>query len=163
MTRLLSSLLFPSINILSSFTATTTLGLYSLSILIPRVINLELAPFSATSDTPLSGDTQVTNDKELNPGQEGAHLPGNHSGSSSIHGEKLAPVHQESVSPRNVHGLKWVLVVLSIPSSTFLFSLDNTVVADVQPKIIERFGEISKLPWLAVSFVLGSASTNLIW
>ncbi len=65
--------------------------------------------------------------------------------------------------PRNVSGAKWVLVVVSILSSIFLFALDNTVVADVQPKIIARFSSIDKLPWLGVAFLLGSVATNLIW
>lgn len=66
-------------------------------------------------------------------------------------------------SPRSVNGLIWGLVVAAILSSTFLFALDNTIVADVQPQIIGRFGEIGKLPWLSVAFLLGAVSTNLIW
>ncbi|KAL8915258.1 MAG: hypothetical protein Q9171_000377 [Xanthocarpia ochracea] len=65
--------------------------------------------------------------------------------------------------PREVHGIKWVLLVLSILSSTFLFALDNTIVADVQPAIIERFGSIDKLPWLSVAFLVAAAGTNLVW
>ncbi|KAK2749204.1 hypothetical protein FQN57_006819 [Myotisia sp. PD_48] len=34
----------------------------------------------------------------------------------------------------------------------------NTVVADVQPAIINRFGEIQKLPWLGAAFSLGAVS-----
>jgi len=66
-------------------------------------------------------------------------------------------------SPRTVKGFAWGLVVLAILSSTFLFALDNTVVADVQPAIVERFEDISKLPWLSVAFLLGTVSTILIW
>jgi hypothetical protein len=87
--------------------------------------------------TSISGNGEVVDEKQLSPAEE--------------------------VSPRDVHGWKWILVVLSIFSSIFLFSLDNTVVADVQPVIVERFGEVNKLPWLSVGFLLGAASTNLIW
>lgn len=73
-----------------------------------------------------------------------------------------APVGADA-APRKVHGVAWALVVVSILSSTFLFALDNTVVADVQPYIIARFGSITKLPWLSVAFLLGALSTNLIW
>lgn len=66
-------------------------------------------------------------------------------------------------SPRDVHGIAWILVVLAILSSAFLFALDNTIVADVQPAIIERFNSVSKLPWLSVSFFLGAVGTNLMW
>lgn len=54
-------------------------------------------------------------------------------------------------------------MVISILSSTFLFALDNTIVADIQPAIIDTFGDIGKLPWLSVGFLLSAASTNLIW
>ncbi|KAH8728394.1 major facilitator superfamily domain-containing protein [Phaeosphaeriaceae sp. PMI808] len=51
-----------------------------------------------------------------------------------------------------------VLVVCSVSSSTFLFSLDMSIVADVQPRIITSLGEIEKLPWLSVSFALGTVA-----
>ena len=66
--------------------------------------------------------------------------------------------------PRKVHGLLWALVVVAILSSTFLFALDNTVVADVQPAIVKSFpNSISKLPWLSVSFLLAAVASNLFW
>ena len=67
------------------------------------------------------------------------------------------------VSPRAVKGVLWVLVVVAILSSTFLFSLDNTVVADVQPTIVRQFGSVDKLTWLSVGYLLGSTTTNLLW
>lgn len=57
----------------------------------------------------------------------------------------------------------WIAVVLAILSSTFLFALDNTVVADVQPRIIDSLNEIEKLPWISVAFALGAISVNLLW
>ena len=66
-------------------------------------------------------------------------------------------------SPRPVKGLLWALVVVAILSSTFLFSLDNTVVADVQPTIVRQFGSVNKLSWLSVGYLLGSTTTNLLW
>ncbi|KAL8857756.1 MAG: hypothetical protein Q9178_005656 [Gyalolechia marmorata] len=70
---------------------------------------------------------------------------------------------EKTTPARDVHGWKWSIVVASILSSTFLFSLDNTIVADVQPAIYHRFGEIDTLPWLGVAFALGSAATILPW
>ncbi|MCJ1405451.1 hypothetical protein MMC11_008679 [Xylographa trunciseda] len=65
---------------------------------------------------------------------------------------------------RTIRGIKWVFVVAAILSSVFLFALDNSIVADVQPKIIEAFpGSIDKLPWISVAFALGAASTTLVW
>jgi len=52
---------------------------------------------------------------------------------------------------------------VTILSSTFLFSLDNTIVADIQSPIIEKFGEIGKLSWLGVAFVLASSATIITW
>ncbi|CAG8982088.1 hypothetical protein HYALB_00014015, partial [Hymenoscyphus albidus] len=60
-------------------------------------------------------------------------------------------------------GPLWVLVVVSVLSSTFLFGLDTTITAVLQPKIIETFGEIEKLPWVSVGAGLGGVSVNLVW
>ena len=65
--------------------------------------------------------------------------------------------------PRSMKGITWFCVVLSLLSSIFLFALDNTVVADVQPSIIKTLGEIEKLPWISVAFALGAISVNLFW
>ncbi|KAG2418430.1 hypothetical protein HFD88_001531 [Aspergillus terreus] len=66
-------------------------------------------------------------------------------------------------SPRDVHGIKWALVVIALLSSLFLYALDNTVVANVQPKVVQTFGHVALVPWLGVSFALASAATTLIW
>ncbi|KAF2836790.1 MFS general substrate transporter [Patellaria atrata CBS 101060] len=59
-------------------------------------------------------------------------------------------------SPRQLHGLLWAVVVSSVLSAIFLFALDNTVVALIQPQIVDTLGHIEKLPWLSVSFALTS-------
>jgi hypothetical protein len=84
------------------------------------------------------------------------------SGVTAVVDEKQ-PVAPEEVSPRNIHGWRWGLAVISILSSIFLFALDNTIVADIQPAIVETFGSVGKLPWLSVAFLLAAASTNLIF
>ena len=58
---------------------------------------------------------------------------------------------------------QWLLIVATVLSSTFLFSLDNTIVADIQSPVVEKFGEIGKLSWLGVAFVLASSSTLVTW
>lgn len=85
------------------------------------------------------------------------------SGQESLADEKASPPPEAQKSPRDIHGFKWVLAVVAVLSSTFLFALDNTIVADVQPAIIDRFGSITKLAWLSASFLLAAASTNLVW
>ncbi|EED20035.1 efflux pump antibiotic resistance protein, putative [Talaromyces stipitatus ATCC 10500] len=69
----------------------------------------------------------------------------------------------DPVFPRDVHGWSWALVILSILCSTFLFGLDNTIAADVQPAIVESFNSINKISWVSVAFMMGAGSTNLFW
>ena len=70
---------------------------------------------------------------------------------------------QSQESPRDVHGIKWGLAVFSVLVSTFLFALDNTIVADIQPAIVRDFGSVSKLSWLSVAFLVAAIGTNLFW
>jgi hypothetical protein len=66
-------------------------------------------------------------------------------------------------SDLSAHCDQWILIVLTILSSTFLFSLDNTIVADVQSPIVDQFGEVGKLSWLGVAFVLSGSATIITW
>ena len=66
-------------------------------------------------------------------------------------------------APRDVHGLVWTLVVVATISSMFLFGLDQTITADVQPAVTERFNSIAKLPWISVGLLLGASASNLFW
>ncbi|KAL8805547.1 MAG: hypothetical protein Q9200_005387 [Gallowayella weberi] len=97
------------------------------------------------------------------------HTQGDHTPSATSNGSDPALAEKDEgpaadqKPPRDVHGILWILVVLSVLSSTFLFALDNTIVADVQPAIVERFGSIDKLPWLSVAFLVAAAGTNLVW
>lgn len=77
--------------------------------------------------------------------------------------EEKVPQPEQEVPPRDIGGWRWIVVVLAILSSTFLFALDNTIVADVQPVIVEHFDSVSKLSWLSVAFLIGAAATNLVW
>lgn len=70
---------------------------------------------------------------------------------------------KQETPARSVHGLKWVVVVISILSSTLLFALDNTVVADVQPQIVLQFDAINQIAWLSVAFIMGSLSFTLLY
>lgn len=67
------------------------------------------------------------------------------------------------MTPSSIKFLITHAAVIAILSSVFLFALDQTIVADVQPNIINHFGSIEKLPWLSVAFLLATASTNLFW
>ncbi|PHH92661.1 hypothetical protein CDD83_6265 [Cordyceps sp. RAO-2017] len=69
----------------------------------------------------------------------------------------------EQKPPREVHGIKWGLIVAALLSSLFLYALDNTVVANVQSKVVETYKRVDLVPWLGVSFALGSAASTLPW
>ncbi|MCJ1360924.1 hypothetical protein MMC16_000019 [Acarospora aff. strigata] len=96
--------------------------------------NLERKP-AAESSTPDSGD------------MEKGDLPG------------VEPTVPQS--PRKVHGISWFLVVAGTLSSIFLYALDNTIVADIVPSIINRFGQVEQLAWLSVGFMIGGVSVVL--
>jgi MFS family permease len=43
----------------------------------------------------------------------------------------------------------------------FLFALDNTILADVQPKIATEFGAVNRVAWLAVAFMIPTLALML--
>ena len=58
-------------------------------------------------------------------------------------------------------GFRWFLIVVSILVGLFLFALDNTIVADVQPAIVEEFQSVDKIQWLATAFFLSGTALML--
>ena len=65
--------------------------------------------------------------------------------------------------PASLTGWKWWVYMAAIISSTFLYALDGTIVAVLQPGLIEEFGHIEELSWLTVAFLLCATATNLAW
>ncbi|OBT66391.1 hypothetical protein VE03_04914 [Pseudogymnoascus sp. 23342-1-I1] len=122
-----------------------------------------------------SGDTYIGNkdlkgvipDIHLNVEKPGDQDASKRTSMTEVNIDPIADEKHEAVEAeapvRDITGWKWGLVVVAILSSIFLFALDNTVVADIQPAIIANFGDIQKLPWLTGAFLIGSASTNLVW
>ena len=51
--------------------------------------------------------------------------------------------------------------MVSILVGLFLFALDNTIVADVQPAIVEEFQAVDKISWLAAGFFLSGTALML--
>ncbi|PWY73025.1 MFS drug efflux transporter [Aspergillus heteromorphus CBS 117.55] len=78
-----------------------------------------------------------------------------HSDSASPEPEAFAP------TPKARNPITWVLIVMAIQSSVFLFALDNTITADVIPAVIGRFGGADKIAWLSVAFTMGGVSAVL--
>nr|QHD56304.1 major facilitator superfamily permease [Curvularia sp. IFB-Z10] len=63
---------------------------------------------------------------------------------------------------RKIHGIKWALTVGAVLSCVFLYALDTTVVADIQPNIIASLGDFEKFPWLATAYALPATALVLI-
>lgn len=66
-------------------------------------------------------------------------------------------------SHREIGGLRWAMVVAAILSSTFLYALDNTIVANIRPSIVVSLGQINKLPWVSVAYAVGEVGSNPFW
>lgn len=66
--------------------------------------------------------------------------------------DEAMPVAQEK---RPLNGLKWFFFLVSTLTAIFLYALDNTVVANIQPVIVNRFNSVDDLPWLSVGFMIG--------
>ncbi|KAL9055930.1 MAG: hypothetical protein Q9162_003226 [Coniocarpon cinnabarinum] len=64
---------------------------------------------------------------------------------------------------RQMKGWMWFLLSSAVLFATLLMALDNTIVADLQPQVVEALGEINKFPWINHTFDLGSVSTGLLW
>ena len=47
--------------------------------------------------------------------------------------------------------------MISFLIGLFLFALDNTIVADVQPAIVNEFQSVDKISWLATGFFMAAA------
>lgn len=115
------------------------------------------APDHATTMAGLA----AVQDTKLAPPIETSGPPSSYGDHSDV--EKVPEPAAEERSPRDVHGIRWGLAVFSVLISAFIFALDNTIVADIQPAIVERFGEVSKLSWLPVAFLVAAIGTNLFW
>ncbi len=68
-----------------------------------------------------------------------------------------------SERPRQITGFPWFLLVLSVISSVLLFSLDTTIVADIQPALVHDLGQIEKLPWISVALAVSATGTCPLW
>ncbi|TPX18617.1 uncharacterized protein E0L32_002474 [Thyridium curvatum] len=89
--------------------------------------------------------------------------PASSAGHAPREAREKQDIADKEVSPREIHGWKWVLATVSILSSIFLYALDATVVADIQPVIVKEFNSIADLSWLSNAFLLTATATNMVW
>lgn len=64
---------------------------------------------------------------------------------------------------RKINGFRWFLVVIAVLSPTFLYALDNTIMANVRPSIIDTLGQLGMITWLTVSYPMGELGANPLW
>ncbi|KAK8130927.1 major facilitator superfamily domain-containing protein [Apiospora sp. TS-2023a] len=64
---------------------------------------------------------------------------------------------------RQYRGVKWAIVMISLISSTFLYALDNTVLATVRPSMTETLGRIDMLTWLSIAYPMAEVGSNPFW
>ena len=100
--------------------------------------------------------------------------PEHHSSAASLDGkekstlglissEKVAAINprEHAATVRPIHRWKWFVACGSIYLSTFLYGLDTTVAANVQPAIVKSLGDVQKLSWIGSGFPLGSIAVIL--
>jgi hypothetical protein len=68
-------------------------------------------------------------------------------------------------SPRSASftSLSWVVLCSSLLLAEMQAALDSTMTANLQPTIINTFEEISKFPWINVTYSLGMGGSCLLW
>ncbi|KAF2877954.1 major facilitator superfamily domain-containing protein [Massariosphaeria phaeospora] len=79
-----------------------------------------------------------------------------------MNNEKLEQPEVEPL-PRDITGWRWALASTAILASCFLYALDITVVAAIQPIIVAEYDAVDQLAWLSVAVLLSSTATNMVW
>ncbi|KAF4229638.1 hypothetical protein CNMCM8980_007204 [Aspergillus fumigatiaffinis] len=62
---------------------------------------------------------------------------------------------------RTITGFRWFLFISSTLTAIFVYALDNTIVANIVPAIVNKFDAVSDLPWLSVGFMIGGMAMVL--
>ena len=70
---------------------------------------------------------------------------------------------QQHQGPTFLSTPSWVVLCASMLLAEMQAALDSTITADLQPAIINTFGEISKFPWINVTYSLGMGGSCLLW
>ncbi|KAH8812368.1 major facilitator superfamily domain-containing protein [Xylogone sp. PMI_703] len=70
-------------------------------------------------------------------------------------------VSEDDPSPRDFGMVRWLLLCVAAYTTSFLYGLDNTIVANIQGAVVVTFNEVEKLSWLGSGFPLGGVATIL--
>lgn len=63
---------------------------------------------------------------------------------------------------RQIRGIRWQLICISLYITCFMYGLDTTIAADVQGPVIEEFGHVDQFSWIGAGFPLGSVCVILL-
>ena len=79
--------------------------------------------------------------------------------------ESAVETDSDQRSPRSASltTLSWVVLYSSLLLAEMQAALDSTITANLQPIIIQTFGEIAKFPWINVTYSLGMGGSCLLW
>ena len=79
--------------------------------------------------------------------------------------EEGAEMQSNQTTPRSafMSPSRWAVLCSSMLLAMVQAALDSTITADLQPTIIDSLGEISKLPWINVTYSLGLGGPCLLW
>ncbi|ROV90140.1 hypothetical protein VPNG_09782 [Cytospora leucostoma] len=84
---------------------------------------------------------------------EPQHEPGSHTGAD----EPSTP----QLNVERPFGIRWAMIVCAILINIFIYAVDNTIVAIIQPAIVQQYGDLSNLPWVSVGFMMAGTATAL--
>lgn len=77
--------------------------------------------------------------------------------SSSLSGDGMNEVSPDGATrERTIHGWKWAATAASLYIGALIYGLDSTIVADLQPALIDQYDEFESLTWAGTGFPLGS-------
>ncbi|KAJ5746444.1 hypothetical protein N7520_011626 [Penicillium odoratum] len=63
---------------------------------------------------------------------------------------------------REIRGIRWLVICVSLYITCFLYGLDTTIAADVQGPVIAAFGQVDQFSWIGAGFPLGSVCVILL-
>ncbi|OBT41742.1 hypothetical protein VE00_07987 [Pseudogymnoascus sp. WSF 3629] len=70
---------------------------------------------------------------------------------------------QEQEPTKKPGHLRFAVIITSLIVGNFLYALDNTIVADIQPHIVQQFKSIDQLSWIPNAYVLTGTAFVLLW
>jgi hypothetical protein len=77
--------------------------------------------------------------------------------SSYLSGEGMNEVSPDGATrERTIHGWKWAATAASLYIGALIYGLDSTIVADLQPALVDQYDEFESLTWAGTGFPLGS-------